>query len=33
MTQKLWENDVIVYNITKNPKIYKKIFLVTVLQN
>ena len=33
MTQKTWEIDVMVYNMTKNPKIYKKIFLVTVLEN
>ena len=28
MTQKVLEIDVMVYNMTKNPKIYKKIFLV-----
>ena len=33
MTQKVLEIDVMVYNMTKNPKIYKKIFLVTVLEN
>ena len=27
MTQKVLEIDVMVYNMTKNPKIYKKIFL------
>ena len=32
MTQKVLEIDVMVYNMTKNPKIYKKIFLVTVLK-
>ena len=32
MTQKFVEIDVMVYNMTKNPKIYKKIFLVTVLK-
>ena len=33
MTQKVLEIDVMVYNMTKNPKTYKKIFLVTVLEN
>ena len=33
MTQKVLEIDEMVYNMTKNPKIYKKIFLVTVLKN
>ena len=33
MTQKALEIDVNIYNMTKNPKIYKKIFLVTVLEN
>ena len=33
MTQKVLEIDVMVYNMTKNPKIYKKTFLVTVLEN
>ena len=33
MTQKVLEIDVNVYNMTKNPKMYKKIFLVTVLEN
>ena len=32
MTQKVLEIDVMVYNMTKNPKTYKKIFLVTVLK-
>ena len=31
MTQKVLENDVMVYNMEDNLKIYKKIFLVTVL--
>ena len=33
MTQKVLEIDGMVYNMTKNPKIYKNIFLVTVLEN
>ena len=33
MTQKVLETDVIVYNMTKDPKIYKNIFLVTVFEN
>ena len=33
MTQNVLEIDVMAYNMTKNPKIYKKIFLVTVLEN
>ena len=33
MTQNVLENDVMVNNMTKNPKIYKKIFLVIVLEN
>ena len=33
MGEKVLEIDVMVYNMTKNPKIYKKIFLVTVLEN
>ena len=33
LTQKVLENDVMVYNMAKNPKIYKKIFLVTVVEN
>ena len=32
MTQKVLEIDVMVYNMTNNPKTYKKIFLVTVLE-
>ena len=32
MTPKVLEIDMVVYDITKNPKIYKKIFLVTVLE-
>ena len=32
MTQKVLEIDVMVYNMTKNQKTYKKIFLVTVLK-
>ena len=31
MTQKVLENDVMVYNMENNLKIYKEIFLVTVL--
>ena len=31
MTQNVLETDVMVYNMTKNAKIYKKIFLVTFL--
>ena len=30
MTQKVLEIDVMVYNMTMNPKIYKKIFLVNL---
>ena len=33
MTQKVLEIEVMVYNMAKNPKIYKKIFLVTVLES
>ena len=33
MTQKLLKIDVMVYNMTKTPKIYKKILLATVLEN
>ena len=33
MKQKVLEIDVMVSKMTKNPKIYKKIFLVTVLKN
>ena len=33
MTQKVLEIDVMVYNMTNNPKICKKNFLVTVLEN
>ena len=33
MTQKLLEIDVMVYNMTKNQKLQKKIFLVTDLEN
>ena len=33
MTQEVLEIDVMVYNMTKNPKIYKKIFEVTFLEN
>ena len=33
VTQKVLEIDMIVYNMTKNPKIYKKTFLLTVLEN
>ena len=33
MTQKVLEIDVMVYNMTKNPRIYKKNFLFTVLEN
>ena len=33
MTREVLEIDVRVYNLTKNPKLYKKIFLVTVLEN
>ena len=33
MTQKVLEIDVMIYDMTKNSKIYKKIFLVTVLEN
>ena len=33
MTQKLMEINVMVYNKRKNPKIYKKIFIATVLEN
>ena len=33
MTQKVLGIDVMVYNMTKNPRIYKKIFLVTVPEN
>ena len=31
MTQNVLEIDVMVYNMTKKPKIYKKVFLPTVL--
>ena len=31
MTQKVLKNDVMVYNMENNLKIYKEIFLVTVL--
>ena len=33
VTQKVLEIDVMVYNMTKNEKISKKTFLVTVLDN
>ena len=33
MTQKALEIDVMVFNMIKNRKIYKKILLVTVLEN
>ena len=33
MTQKVLEIDVVVYNMTKYPKIYKNILIVTVLEN
>ena len=33
MTQKALEIDVMVFNMIKNRKIYKKIHLVTVLEN
>ena len=33
MIQKVLEIDVMVYNMTKNPKIYNKNFLVTILEN
>ena len=33
MTQNFLEIDVMVYSMRKNPKIYKKIFVVTVLEN
>ena len=33
MTQKVQKIDVMLYTMTKNPKIYTKIFLVTVLEN
>ena len=33
ITQKVLEIDVMVYDITKNPKTYKKISLVTDLDN
>ena len=33
MTQKVLEIEVIVHNMTKNPEIYMKIFLVTFLEN
>ena len=33
MTQNVLEIDVMVYNMTKNSKIYKKIFLDSVLEN
>ena len=33
MKQKVLEIDVMVSNMTKNAKIYKKIFLVTVFEN
>ena len=33
MTQKVLEIDVMVYNMTKDPQIYQKIFLFTVLRN
>ena len=33
LTQQVLEIDVMVYNMTKNPKIYKKIFEVTFLEN
>ena len=32
MTQKVLKIDVMVYNMTKNPKLHKKIFLVKVLE-
>ena len=32
MTQNVSEIDVMFYNMTKNPKIYNKIFLVTALK-
>ena len=32
MPYKILEIDVMVYNKTKNPKIYQKMFLVTVLE-
>ena len=32
MTQNVTEIDVMFYNMTKNPKIYNKIFLVTALK-
>ena len=33
MIQKVLEIDVMVNNMTKNPKIYNKNFLVTILEN
>ena len=33
MTQKVLKIDVMINNMTENQKIYKKIFLVTVLEN
>ena len=33
VTQKVIEIDVMVYNMTKNPKIYKNIFLAASLEN
>ena len=33
MIQKVLEIDTLIYNVTKNQKIYKKVFLVTVLEN
>ena len=33
MNQRFLEIDVMVYNMTKNPKLCKKIFLVTVFEN
>ena len=33
MTQKVLEIDVMVYNMRKNPQIYQKNFLFTVLEN
>ena len=32
MSQNVLKIDVMVYNMTKNPKMYKKIFLVKVLE-
>ena len=33
ITQNVLEIDVMVYNMTKKPKIYEKVFLATVLEN